>query len=99
MHGSMISGRRVVAEWIGKLLDIVPDLNPISGLTCDSVASAKGIPLVSLVADTNRHMVPDPTVSIDATKTRTRVLALSGDAGQLLGAVRVDHTLRATVGG
>ena len=55
--------------------------------------------MVSLVADTNRHMVPDPTVSIDATKTGTRVLTLSGDAGQLLGAVRVDHTLRATVGG
>ena len=69
------------------------------GLTCDSVASAKGISLVSLVADTNRHMVPDPAVGIDATKTGTRVLALSGDAGQLLGAVRVDHTLRATVRG
>ena len=99
MHGSMISGRRVVAEQIWKLLRIVPVLNPISGLTCDSVASAKGISLVSLVADTNRNMVPDPAVGIDATKTGTRVLALSGDAGQLLGAVRVDHTLRATVRG
>ena len=71
----------------------------MSGLTCDSVASVKGISLVSLVADTNRHMIPDPTVGIDATETGTRVLTLSGDAGQLLGAVRVDHTLRATVGG
>ena len=80
-------------------MNIVPVLNLISGLTCDSVASAKGISLVSLVADTYRHMVSDPTIGIDAAKTGTRVLALSGDAGQLLGAVRVDHTLRATVGG
>ena len=62
-------------------MKIVPVLNPMSGLTCDSVASAKGISLVSLVAHTNGHMVSDPTVSIDATKTGTRVLALSRDAG------------------
>ena len=54
--------------------------------------------MVSLVADTYRHMVSDPTIGIDAAKTGTRVLALSGDAGQLLGAVRVDHTLRAAIG-
>lgn len=76
----------------------VNDFWPPSG-GCDSVASVKGISLVSLVADTNRHMIPDPTVGIDATETGTRVLTLSGDAGQLLGAVRVDHTLRATVRG
>ena len=54
--------------------------------------------MVSLVADTNRHMVPDPAVGIDATKTRARILTFSRDAGQLLGAVRVDDTFRAAVG-
>ena len=68
-------------------------------LTCDPVASAEGISLITLVADTNRHVVPDPAVGIDATQSRARILALSGDASQLLGAVRVDHTLRATVRG
>ena len=54
--------------------------------------------MVSLVADTNRHMVPDPAVGIDATKTRARILTFSRDASQLLGAVRVDDTFRAAVG-
>ena len=54
--------------------------------------------MVSLVADTNRNMVPDPAVGIDATKTRARILTFSRDAGQLLGAVRVDDTFRAAVG-
>ena len=67
-------------------------------LTCDPVASAEGISLITLVADTNRHVVPDPAVGIDATQSRTRILAFSGDASQLLGAVRVDHTLRAAIG-
>lgn len=44
-------------------------------------------------------MVPDPAVGIDAAQTGARVLALSGDASKLLGAVRVDHTLRSAVGG
>ena len=70
----------------------------MSGLTCDSVASVKGISLVSLVADTNRHMVPDPAVGIDATKTRARILTFSRDAGQLWGTVGVENTLRLTVG-
>ena len=69
----------------------------MSGLTCDSVASVKGISLVSLVADTNRHMVPDPAVGIDATKTRARILTFSRDAGQLWGTVGVENTLRLTV--
>lgn len=66
-------------------------------LSGNSVASAEGISLVSLVADTNRHMVSDSAVSIDATKARARVLAFPVDAGQLLRAVRVDDTLRSAV--
>ena len=69
------------------------------GLGRNSVASAEGVSLISLVAHADRNMVPDSAVSIDAAKTRTRVLAFSVDASQLLRAVRVDHTLRATVGG
>ena len=54
---------------------------------------------MTLVADTDRHMVPDAAVGIDTTQTGAGVLALSGDASKLLGAVRVDHTLRPAVRG
>ena len=54
--------------------------------------------MITLVADTNRHVVPDPAAGIDATQSRARILAFSGDASQLLRAVRVDHTLRAAIG-
>ena len=64
----------------------------------NSVASAEGVSLVSLIADTNGDMVPDSAVGIDATKARTGILAFPVDAGQLLRAVRVDNALGATVG-
>ena len=67
-------------------------------LTCDPVASAEGVSLISLVAHADRNMVPDSAVSIDAAKTRTRVLTFSVDASQLLRAVGVDNALRATIG-
>ena len=54
--------------------------------------------MITLVADTNRHVAPDPAVGIDATQSRARILAFSGDASQLLRAVRVDNALRATIG-
>ena len=44
---------------------------------CNSVASVEGITLVPLVANTDRYVVSDPTVGIDATKSRTRVLTFS----------------------
>ena len=66
-------------------------------LTCDPVASAEGISLITLVADTNRHVVPDPAVGIDATQSRTRILTLSVDAGLVRGTVRVDHTFWSAV--
>ena len=68
------------------------------GLGRNSVASAEGVSLISLVAHADRNMVPDSAVSIDAAKTRTRVLTFSVDASQLLRAVRVDNALRATIG-
>ena len=68
------------------------------GLSGDSVASAEGVSLISLIADTNGDMVPDSAVGIDATKARTGILAFPVDAGQLLRAVRVYNALRATVG-
>ena len=52
---------------------------------------------MTLVADTDRHMVPDAAVGIDTAQTGAGVLALSGDASKLLGAVRVDVALRTTV--
>ena len=68
------------------------------GLGRNSVASAEGVSLISLVAHADRNMVPDSAVSIDAAKTRTRVLTFSVDASQLLRAVRVDNALRTTIG-
>ena len=68
------------------------------GLSGNSVASAEGVSLISLVADTNGDMVSNSAVGIDATKARTGILAFPVDAGQLLRAVRVDNALRATVG-
>ena len=84
MQGSMTSGRRVVADW-KNITNMLSSNLPM--LTCDPVASAEGISLITLVADTNRHVVPDPAVGIDATQSRARILAFSGDASQLLGAV------------
>ena len=55
--------------------------------------------MIALVADTDRHMVPDAAVGIDTAQTGAGVLALSGDASKLLGAVRIDHTLRPAVRG
>jgi hypothetical protein len=59
---------------------------------------AEGITNVALVADTDGDMVPDTAVGVLPTETRTEVLALPSDAGLVKGAVRVDHTLRSTVG-
>jgi hypothetical protein len=75
----------------------VYDLRPW-GLSGNSVASAEGVSLISLIADTDGDMVPDSAVGIDAAKTRAWILAFPVDAGQLLRAVRVDNALRATVG-
>ena len=43
-------------------------------------------------------MVSNSAVGIDAAEARTRVLALSVDAGLVRWTVRVDHTLRPAVG-
>ena len=67
-------------------------------LSGNSVASAEGVSLVSLIADTNGDMVPDSAVGIDATKSRTWILTLFVDTCKFLRAVRVDHTFRTTVG-
>ena len=93
---SSISFIAYCVDATGRRIARVYDLRPW-GLSGNSVASAEGISLVSLVADTNGHMVSDSAVSIDATKARARVLAFPVDAGQLLRAVRVDDTLRSAV--
>ena len=56
------------------------------------------VALEALVADTNWNMVPNSAVGIDSTQTRTRILALAGNAGKLWRAVRVDDTLWSAVG-
>ena len=43
-------------------------------------------------------MVSDSAVGIDSTQSRTRILALSADAGLVRRTVRVDDTLWAAVG-
>ena len=55
------------------------------------------VPIVSLVASTYGDIVLDSAVCLDATQTRTRVLASPCDARQLRGTFRVDHTLRSAV--
>ena len=62
------------------------------------VTSAKRISLVSLVANTDRNMISNPAICIDATETRAGILAALVDASKFLRAVRVDHTFRTTVG-
>ena len=89
----------VIADSIdatGRRVAGVNDLRSCRGCG-NSIASIEGISLVSLVADTNGHMVPDPAVGIDATEARAGILALSGDASKFLGAVGVDNTLRSAV--
>ena len=56
-------------------------------LSGNSVASAEGISLVSLVADTNGHMVSDSAVSISSTEARTGVLTFSVDTCSFRGTV------------
>ena len=46
-------------------------------LRCNSVASVEWVPLVTLVTNTDWYVVSDPTVGIDATKSRARVLTFS----------------------
>ena len=67
-------------------------------LSCDSVSSVEWVPLVPLVAYTDRDMISNPEICIDSTKTRTWILAALVDASKFLRAVRVDHTFR-TAGG
>jgi hypothetical protein len=67
-------------------------------LRCDSVASVEWVPLVPLVANTDRDMISNPAICIDAAKTRTWILAALVDASKFLRAVRVDHTFRTTGG-
>ena len=66
-------------------------------LTWRSSTPAEWVANVALVAYADGHMVADAAVGIDSTETRTGVLALATDASLVRGAVRVDHTLRATV--
>ena len=68
-----------------------------SKLTWRPSALRKRVSNISLVADTNGNMVSDSAVGIDAAEARTRVLALSADAGLVRRTVRVDDTLRAAV--
>ena len=50
-----------------------------------SVAAGERVSNVSLVTDTQRHVIPDTAVGIDATEAWTGVQTLSVDAGLVLG--------------
>ena len=80
-------------RWIARVNDLWP-----WRLGSHPVTSVKGIPLVSLIAYADRDMISDSAVGINATKTRTWIFAEFVDACKFLRAVRVDHTLRTTVG-
>ena len=69
-----------------------------SKLTWRPAALRKRVSNISLVADTNGNMASNSAVGIDAAEARTRVLALSADAGLVRRTVRVDDTLWAAVG-
>ena len=62
-------------------------------LTCWSTTAGERIPNVALVADTDRNMVPYSAVGVKATQTRTRILALAVDAGQVGRTFWVDDAL------
>ena len=67
-------------------------------LTWRFVATSERITNISIVANAERQMISDITTSIDPTQTRTRVLALSVDAGLIGGTVRIDDALWPAVG-
>ena len=67
-------------------------------LTCWSVAGGEWITHIPLVTDTDRNMVPDRTVRVDAAQAGTRILALAVDTGLVLRTVRVDDALGTAVG-
>ena len=50
-----------------------------------SVAAGEWVSNVSLVTDTQRHVIPDTAVGIDTTEAGTGVLTLSVDTGLVLG--------------
>ena len=79
--------------WVARVNDLWP-----GRLGSHPVTSAKGISLVSLVADTDGYMISHSAIRIDAAKTRTWILAAFVGACKFLRAVRVDHTFRTTVG-
>ena len=51
-----------------------------------------------MITNTNRNMISNSAICIDAAKTRAWILAALVDASKFLRAVRVDHTFRTTVG-
>ena len=67
-------------------------------LTCWTITLTEGIAHISLDADTDGNMVPHITVGIDATQAGTRVLALPGDAGPVLGTVSIHIAFGSAVG-
>ena len=52
-------------------------------LGCDPIASVEGVSLVALVANTDGNMISHSAICIDSTKSRTRILTASVDAGEL----------------
>ena len=52
-------------------------------LGCDPIASVEGVSLVPLVANTDGNMISHSAICIDSTKSRTRILTASVDAGEL----------------
>ena len=49
----------------------------------DPIASVEGVSLVALVANTDGNMISHSAICIDSTKSRTRILTASVDAGEL----------------
>ena len=66
-------------------------------LTCEASTLREGISLVSLIADANWNMVPNPACCMDATQPRARVNTLLIFTRQFCWAVIVEDTLRMAV--
>ena len=81
MQGCTTSTGSTVPE--GNYLDCPPFDVQIVALTWFQIAAREWVPNITLVTDTDGHMVTDSAVSIDTTETRTGVLAMPVDAGKL----------------
>ena len=67
-------------------------------LTWLEITTGEWIPNISLVANTDGNMIPDPAVGIDATQAGTGILALAVDTRLVGWTIGIDDAFRSAVG-